>query len=1213
MYKHTLKYFFLFFFFSCSILLQAKKEIPVSEKIQQEFNKMQAGFEPNEGQFNDETGKSFVLFRSQGNGVSLFLTKRGISYIFSGEKEGDYVSGQLDIDLKGAKLNKDQTSFSEPVGNARFNYYIGSNANGVLNVMHYKKVRIKNVYPGIDWIWHYSDQGLKYDFVVHPYADPKQIQLEVKGYEKLKLLFEKQVLKIKSKFGEIQEGDLYCYQGNQQVKAKYLKRKNIISYAVENYDPTKDLIIDPPLTWATFFGGGTAGGTSNYAAVDKCGFLYITGQHYEDLPQMDPGGGAYMRNEVITNATTPFIAKFCSTGKLIWSTHYAAPYTTNTAVFTRGGSSYSIAIDDNDNAYIAGWTVEPDFPLFDPGGGAYFQNTGTAGGFDRDGFLVKFDKNGIRLWATGIGGDTGDDEICTVITDNQGNVYIGGRTTSTDYPTLDPGGGAYFQPALNGSVDGVITKFSNTGAMLWSTYIGGSDGGEEIRILEVDPNDNLYATGNTYTSDFPTVNPGGGAYFQAASGGKPDAFISKFDLSGNMIWSTYYGGDGSDDGFAITFESNGNVIVAGGTYSSDFPTQDAGGLAYYDNVMDNVPPFRNDLFILKFDQNNNRLWATLFGADDSEQFDGNLKNHKITCDANDNLFISFLTRSQNMPVLDPGSFYFQGTHAGNLFDAGIVEFDKGGQLLWSTYCGTPNEDKGGHVVTYEECVFVILRSFGVLNIVDPGNNAWSQPPPTNWGMPYIMRFGNCPNDITGNVSKTNLSCGATNDATAKVEMTSTGCEGSFTYSWSNGANTPEITGLTGGKYIVTVKDICENTFIDSVEIPFTSTLQIDSLKEQTICLGTSVLLDPVITGGNPSYTYDWDNGASSDTSFSVSPADTSVYVLKVTDKDGCEGFDTVKINVVPKIIASVNPDLTICAGDSVQLSASGGSTYQWTPAVGLSDPNSPNPMAAPNTTISYQVVVGAGSCPDDIVSVTVEVVPTMIASISPDITLCEGKDTVITAAGGTNYSWNTNDTTASINVSPNTTTTYTVIVSAGSCGEDTAEVTVTVIPVPSANAGADQNIELGQSITINATGLGTYSWNPPTGLSCINCLTPTASPSITTTYILTISDGICADQDTVIVNVENTCGEFYVPNAFSPNGDGVNDEFKIRHNCISTFSILIFDRWGKKVFESTDPNKSWDGEYTGSDGNTAVFDYTLKATLLTGEIKELKGNVSLIR
>ena len=149
-------------------------------------------------------------------------------------------------------------------------------------------------------------------------------------------------------------------------------------------------------------------------------------------------------------------------------------------------------------------------------------------------------------------------------------------------------------------------------------------------------------------------------------------------------------------------------------------------------------------------------------------------------------------------------------------------------------------------------------------------------------------------------------------------------------------------------------------------------------------------------------------------------------------------------------------------------------------------------------------------------------------------------------------------------------------------------------------------------ITPNAGGK--YSWSPSSGLSCTNCQNPIAGPIGTTTYTLQVTnDSGCVAVSQITVTINYDCGEVFVPNGFSPNADGENDLECVYGRCIETIYFAIYDRWGEKVFDTSDPKQCWDGMFRGQAMNTASFVYYLNAKLVTGETLTKRGNINLVR
>ena len=183
----------------------------------------------------------------------------------------------------------------------------------------------------------------------------------------------------------------------------------------------------------------------------------------------------------------------------------------------------------------------------------------------------------------------------SITLDNNGNVFVTGKTNSTILPLSNPGGTAYFQNTKGGSYDIIMLKFSNAGVLLWSTYYGGS-GVEYGFSIDTDALGNVFVTGTTDSPDLPVSNPSGGAYFQAVKGGGNDIFVLKFDNTGAPLWATYYGGSGGDYGYSLATDNNGNVFITGLSFGSAMPVLNALGGAYFQGT--NAGGF--DAVILKF-------------------------------------------------------------------------------------------------------------------------------------------------------------------------------------------------------------------------------------------------------------------------------------------------------------------------------------------------------------------------------------------------------------------------------------------------------------------------------------------------------------------------------------------------------------------------------------------------------------------------------------
>jgi gliding motility-associated-like protein len=349
--------------------------------------------------------------------------------------------------------------------------------------------------------------------------------------------------------------------------------------------------------------------------------------------------------------------------------------------------------------------------------------------------------------------------------------------------------------------------------------------------------------------------------------------------------------------------------------------------------------------------------------------------------------------------------------------------------------------------------------------------------------------------------------------------------------------------------------------------------------------------------------------------------------LVITDGFGCHDTLRKQVQVYPLPVLSTGGDTTICAGDHAPIWAMGAISYTWTPANSLSCSFCQYPIASPGQTTLYFVKgTDARGC-NNTDTVRIKTKTHIKTYVGPGAAICYGESVQLSDSGALSYTWFPSTGLSNGNVShplatPYANTTYMAIGQTASCTPDTNYVSITIYPLPSVNAGSDKTILDGASAQIEATGSGvqTFSWSPAEGLSCLACSDPLASPHYTTQYTVTVTSRYgCQDSGKVTIHVLCDNSQVFVPNSFTPNGDGQNDVFYPRGVGLKEIaSFRIYDRWGEMLFEKThiqlnDEANAWDGTYKGNRPRPDVYVYVITGVCETGEQMVWKGDVTILK
>jgi gliding motility-associated-like protein len=533
------------------------------------------------------------------------------------------------------------------------------------------------------------------------------------------------------------------------------------------------------------------------------------------------------------------------------------------------------------------------------------------------------------------------------------------------------------------------------------------------------------------------------------------------------------------------------------------------------------------------------------------------------------------------------------------------------------------------------------------------------------------------------------------NATGQIDLTPQGGTAPYSFLWSNGATTEDVSGLVAGAYGVNVIDAnqCLANLLINVIQP-SSGITLTSQVTNVLCAGnTTGQINLTPQGGTAPYSFVWSNGAMSEDIGSLAVGN---YTVQVTDAQNCTATHSATVQLIhPQIDVTAQIVPAHCFGAStgaIYLNITGGSSpysILWsngftgedlinTPAgvyqVGIQDINncfvqhtyqvgqsgqmsitgvvqSPSCHNTSDGQIHTQVLGGAApfnfqwnigattSFLQGIPSGTYEIEVTdaqlcqermtftVVAPDTLDVTgvvkpnVCEGDlngEIIAMASGGTGpyqLTWENGQVGSHrFNLGPGT-----YVVQALDQNGCFAQETFTIVPVPPIQAFDDQQEHIifsGESVQLQPFFFGgetpyTFSWSPFETLSCSDCMEPWASPPITTEYTVQLIDarGCMATAKAKVIVLH----DLYIPNAFTPNGDGKNDFFGAEARAVVEYELLIFNRWGELIFESNDIERGWDGMYLGAEAQEGVYSYKLYAKMPNGDRKRAIGRVTLLR
>lgn len=1265
---------------------------------------------PNKGQWEKD-----ILYKAELNQGALFIEKDGFTYaLHNYNKHHDHNDNSESHLEEKNKFHTIKTKFKnanwggvvEEMDTSLFyrNYFLGQDKSKWASKVHaFKHLKLVDFYPSIDLIIEAKEAGIKYSFDVSPGADVSQIQLVHNGADSVYLVDED--IHIATRFGPIIEEGLSVWNEGptgkkNKISAQFKVLENTVSFDFpEDYDTTKRLIIDPQLTFSSFTG----------AASDNWGFTAAP-----DLDANLFGGGIIIGTSYPTTTgaydqtfnggegALSFdigISKFNAQGNtLLYSTFIGG---------TRNETPNSIVSNDAGELFVLGVTSSINFPM----AGTPFQNTFQGGATTTqnglrfsgtDIILFKLSADGTNLLASTYFGGSGNDglnlgtlhynygdQFRGEIIVNDNNVYIASSTQSSDFPT--PNG---WKNTISGNQDAIVAKFTDDlSTVLWSTYFGGSNL-ETGNALQVSSSGNVFMTGGTNSNNIGIPN---GGHLGNSQGGLADGYVVEFDANTSTPVNGTYAGTGGydqsyfvqldvDDNVYIFGQTNGNMPISGGVYSNPNSGQ---FIQKYNPTLSSVE------WTTRVGGGNNtiEISPTAFLVSDcgeiyyagwggqtnqsSQASNSTTNGFPVTNDAfqqtttGNNFYVAVL--DDDATALNYASYMGGTTSSANHVDGGTSRFDKKGRI-YHAVCGGCGGNANGFTTTpgvvsttnnSGNCNMAVFKfDLGIIEssvsapapfvcIPDPvqfdnesenaneyfwdfgdGNTSTDFEPEHNYTEPgtytvtlYASDTSGCYEADSSIIEITiGLYEGGITDPPGPIcpgEPYELEASGGTTYAWSpseflddSTSATPIATIYEDTEFTVVINDSCGSDTLSILLEIYGS--DAETIEDQLICLGDTINL--WASGGG---TYEWNPsdsiiGANTLNEITVSPGANISYTVNILTPEGCELFEEVFVEVFDdEPIPILDDSISVCLGDAITINASGGFSYDWLPDQYLNTNTGPTVIATPLENITY--VVGfsnpCGTIYDSIYVETIEVTPLA----GHDTIVCPGETVFLWAEGGISYEWTpsysvANPTSQTTSAQPSSPTVYEVIVTDEYGCSATEIVTIDHFPLPNVYVQSDYYAFEGDEVEITATGsnpAGSYTWEPEDLLDCSNCQSTVAFPSQTTTFNVFYVDGNgCEAQGETTINLD---GIIYVPNTFTPDGNGHNDYFFPQGGNIKEYHMIIFNRWGEVVFESYNLNGKWDGTYGGEKCKDGTYVWKITYTDISNNKKEIVGHVNLLR
>lgn len=938
------------------------------------------------------------------------------------------------------------------------------------------------------------------------------------------------------------------------------------------------------LIGSTFIGGSHNDGlnynTSNLALIDSLA------KNYGDILRgeiiVDSLGNCYIASSTYsTNFPVANALQNSNGGKQDAVVFKMDPGLTTLSFSTYLGGSqkdagYSLKQDPAGNIFVTGGTSSSNFPVT-----TGTLNTSYQGG-QTDGYIVSLSPAGTAMNAGSYFGTSAYDQSYFVETDKYGDVYLFGQTLGN----LPITSGIY----SNSNSAQFITKINNSlTSLYWTTRFGNGNGQLNLSptAFLVDRCLNIYISGwggsligNSPVTGMPLTSDA----FQSTTDGYNFYLAAFYREMTGLAYATYFGGSSSKehvDGGTSRFDKAGIVyqsVCAGCWGNSDMPTT-------FGAVSDSNNSSGCNNGVFKFD------------------FDVQVKSEFTPSDT-----------SGCIP------FTIQFTNNSGPSTSFLWDFGNG---------DTTSTDYSPVRVFTDTGTFVVM-----LIVTDTICGL------TDTAFHTIHLF----DEFTLNVTNDTLVCDSN-----QVPLIASTNNQNVSYHWASDTTFTDTlnifpndsimqTGQSGTYYLSAFTPTCKK--LDSVRVDL-HPLVVDYDSSIELCFKDTILITLQNLIPNDTVNYNWLSnpgivGGNGFDSILISPSTAGYVYFAASNQHGCTRMDSIYLNMSNlNFLLNVTSDSTLCSPDSVFLYATNngaGSNYVWSTMPGFTDTinntvNDSSIIAFIDSTRTFYIKSTVDGCSQkdsvylDFAEIKVNVDP---------ISFCVGQTGILTAdidnsGSGEQIAWTPINSIlgpsnmVDVTVKPSSPTWYFVDISnnQGCSARDSALVSVK----NPANASIDverDTIYITQSTSMNVLPPGSgYVWVPETGLQPLNSGNPVATPTTTTTYTVTYFDqnGCQTSAKAEIVVIDVICEDpyIYIPNAFSPNGDGVNDRLFVRGSSLQSLHLMIYDRWGELVFQTNDPQVGWDGTYKGKLVDPAVFVYHMRVVCIGGSEYFKKGNITVIR